>query len=323
MMSVLKKFLINYSGKMKAFLIFLLILVGVFLILYPFLGALIKDKRDLAEVKLADKYSFFFKTISNGLFKGQGMIHEFDDNPRALNMMSTDPMCQNMIVHFHYSTGNMIVELGYKYFHKEFSFQYTAKGLRNASAFTQKDLANAFVETALNKIQEFQQRVTSLLDPDQIVNHVVNNTDFEDDDPLSMIEHSFGGITTVQKEAVMCVGYLIATVNGDSEQAFTHNPVTQQQFRFFNIAWANCKQRLHTEGEAGVLSHLTRLEEHDFAMLEPFFSAMVISSRTNLPDENKINKLFHCMEAMGISESKYEEIATKNRLLMQMFSEKQ
>ena len=118
----------------------------------------------------------------------------------------------------------------------------------------------------------------------------------------------------------MCVGYLIATANGEPESVYTQNPAAQQQFRFFNVAWANCRQRLQTEGEAGILAHLVGLEEHDFAMLEPFFSAMEISTRTNTPDEAKIDKLFHCMEAIGISESKYEEIATKNRLLMQMFS---
>jgi hypothetical protein len=121
----------------------------------------------------------------------------------------------------------------------------------------------------------------------------------------------------------MCVGFLIATANGEPESSFTKNPAAQQQFRYFNIAWANCKQRLQKEGEAGILSSLSGLEENDFAMLEPFFSAMVISSLTNTPDEIKINKLFHCMGAIGISESKYEEIATKNRQLMQMFFGKQ
>ena len=307
----------------KAFLIVLLIFVVLFLLLYPFLGALIKDKRELADTKLADKFAIFFKTISNGLFEGQGRIHEFDDNPRAVNMMSTDPMHQNMIVHFLYSTGNMIMEVGYKYFQQELRFQYTAKGLRDGSTFTQKDQANAFVAVAQQKIREHQAKVTQLLNPDQIVKRVVNDSAFDDDAPLSMIEHSYGDITDIQKEAVMCVGYLIATANGEPESVFTQNPAAQQQFRYFNIAWANCKQRLQTEGEAGILSHLTGLEEHDFAMLEPFFSAMVISSRTNTPDEDKIDKLFHCMEAIGISESKYEEIATKNRLLMQMFSGKQ
>lgn len=304
----------------KAFLIVLLILVVLFLLLYPFLGALIKDKRELADTKLADKFPIFFKTISNGLFDGLGKIHEFDDDPRALNMMSTDPSRQNLIVHFLYSTGHMIMEVGYKYFQQEMRFQYTAKNIREGSIFTQKDLANAFVAVTQQKIREHQEKVTQLLNPEQIVNHVVNDPAFDDDDPLSMIEHSYGNISDVQKEAVMCVGFLIATANGDPESVFTKNPIVQQEFRYLNVAWGNCKSRLQAEGEDGVLSHLSGLNEHTFVMLEPFFSAMVISPRTNTPDDEKIEKLIHCMEAIGISESKYEEIATKNRLLMQKFS---
>ena len=86
----------------KAFLIILVILVVLFLLLYPFLGALIKDKRDLVDTTLEELFPFFFKTISDRLFDGKGKIHTFDDNPKAVNMMSTDPNCQNMIVHFLY-----------------------------------------------------------------------------------------------------------------------------------------------------------------------------------------------------------------------------
>ena len=304
----------------KAFLIVLLILVVLFLLLYPFLGALIKDKRELVDTKLAEKFPIFFKTISNGLFDGLGKIHEFDDNPRTLYMMSTEPSRQNLIVHFLYSTGHMIMEVGYKYFQQEMRFQYTAKNIREGSIFTQKDLASAFVAVTQQKIHEHQVKVTELLNPDQIVNHDVNDESIDDDDPLSMIEHLYEGLTDVQKEAVMCVGYLIAMANDDPECMFTQNPVVLQEFRYLNVAWTNCKSRLQEEGEDGILSHLAGLDEHVIVMLEPFFSAMAISPLTNSPDEKKTEKLVHCLEAIGISESKYEEIATKNRLLMQKFS---
>lgn len=307
----------------KAFLIVLLILVVLFLLLYPFLGALIKDKRELADIKLAQKFPFFFKTISNGLFEGLGQIHEFDDDPRSLNMMSSDPARQNLIVHFLYSTGHMIMEVGYKYFQQEMRFQYTAKNIRDGSVFTQKDLAAEFVAVTQQKIREHQNKVTQLLNPEQIVKHDVGEKSYDDEDSISMIEHSFAGLTEVQKEAVICVGYLIATANGDPDSVFTTNPVVQQELRFFNIAWENCKRRLHAEGEDSVLSRLVGLDESSFVKLEPFFSAMIISLETNSPDDEKIEKLIHCMEAIGISESKYEEIATKNRLIMQMFSGKQ
>lgn len=43
----------------KAFLIVLLILVVLFLFLYPFLGALIKDKKELAASLLKKSFPFF------------------------------------------------------------------------------------------------------------------------------------------------------------------------------------------------------------------------------------------------------------------------
>lgn len=298
---------------MKVLLIFLLILFVLFLLLYPFLGALIKDKRELAGTTLAEKFPFFFKTISNGLFNGLGEVTEVGGNPRTVNMMSSDPVHQNMIVHFLYSTGHMTMELGYKYFRQELRFQHTAYGLGEGSSFKQRDLANAFVEEAQRKIREHQIKVTELLDTDQIVNHVVNNPN----DPLSMIENSYGDLTKVQKECVMCVGFIIATANGESEATFTQNPVALQQFRHLNVAWSDCKKRLETEGVEKVLYHLKGLGGESLVLLEPFFSSMVLSSHTNSPDEVKIEKLMECMEAVGISREKYEDIATKNRLIFQ------
>ncbi len=50
----------------KAFLIVLLILVVLFLFLYPFLGALIKDKKELAGITLEEKFPFFFQDNKRG-----------------------------------------------------------------------------------------------------------------------------------------------------------------------------------------------------------------------------------------------------------------
>ena len=156
----------------KAFLIILIILLGLFLLLYPFLGALIKDKRELADKTLEEIFPFFFSTISSGLFEGKGKITPLPQDPRCVNMMSTDPNCQNMIVHFLYGTGNMTIEVGYKYFHEELRFQHVVAGLRNASAFTQKNEANAFVEVARKKIYEHKINVVRLLHPGEVVDHI-------------------------------------------------------------------------------------------------------------------------------------------------------
>lgn len=68
----------------KAFLIVLLIIVVLFLFLYPFLGALIKDKKELAGITLEEKFPFFFKTISEGSLLEKGRFINFRTIPGLL-----------------------------------------------------------------------------------------------------------------------------------------------------------------------------------------------------------------------------------------------
>lgn len=301
----------------KAFLIVLLILVVLFIILYPFFGALIKDKKDLIDTTLAEKYPFFFKIINEGLFNGQGEVYPFEDNPKAVNMMSTDPACQNMIVHFLYSTGNMIMEVGFKYYQQELRFQHTAYNLREGSVFTQKDLANAFVETAQQKIYDHKLRVTQLLGPDQIVTHFTKDKPFDEKDGLEIIEDSFSSLSDIQKQALICVGYLVATANGDPEFIFLGNTVVRQQLRYLNVSWETCKCLLYQKGEDGICQLLNGIDKGIIVMAEGFFTSSCVSVDNGQPDPVKLQKLHNLMDRIGIGGDKFDEIAVKNRAIME------
>ena len=303
----------------KAFLIVLLILVVLFLLIYPFLGALIKDKRELADTTLEEKFPFFFKTISEGLFAGKGVVHQFPDNPRAVNMMSSDPNHQNMIVHFMYSTGNMMMELGFKYYQQELRFQHTAYNLRDGSVFVQKDLGNAFVEIATKKIYEHKLKVTKLLHPDEIVNGISPDKPFDEKDGIEIVQDSYTGLSIEQKEAIICIGYLTATANGDPEYVFTANPLVLQQLRFLNVSWDNCKGLLSSRGEGGVCALLNGIDESILVLSEPFFSACCISVENGKEDPAKLAKLHACISAIGMAPDDYDEMVLKNRLIMQRF----
>ncbi len=303
----------------KAFLIVLLLLVVLFLLIYPFLGALIKDRRELADTTLEEKYPFFFKTISEGLFSGKGIVHQFPDNPKAVNMMSSDPNCQNMIVHFLYSTGNMIMELGYKYYQQELRFQHTAFNLRQGSVFIQKDLANAFVEVALRRIYEHKLKVTRILNPEEIVSRISPDKPFDDKDAIEMVQDTYSGLTLDQKQAIVCIGFLTATANGDPEYVFTSNPVVLQQLRFLNVSWDNCKSLLAVKGEEGVCRLLSGIDEENVIMSESFFSACCLSVDDGNADPTKVEKLHECIAAIGIDPSHYDDIVLKNKLLMKHF----
>lgn len=302
-----------------AFLIILVILIVIFLILYPFIGAMLKDRRELADKTMVELYPFFFQTISDVLFDGKGKVHYFDDDFRCVNMMSSDESCKNMIIHFMYSAGNMIIELKYKYYHQELYFKHNAYNLRNSSSFVQRDLANAFAEIALEKIKKHQIEVTTLLNPDQIVNHINNNmTNSNTKDPLNIIEQAYN-LSTEQKETVICVGYLIATANGEPETAFTEYHIVRQQLRYFNVSWITCRNRLMKDGEQGVLSTFSKIDKREMQMLAPFFTSLTISHRTGSVDITKVQRLLYYMSLIGISESEYEEIMQKHLLLMDMY----
>lgn len=303
----------------KEFLIVLIILVAFFLLTYPFLGAMIKDKRELAEKTLEELFPFFFSTISNGLFDGKGEITPLSDDPRSVNMMSTDPNCQNMIVHFMYSTGKMTMEVGFKYFQEELRFQQNTEKMRNASAFVQKDIANAFVETARKKIYEHKINVLRLLHPNEVIDHIKVEHPFDIDDPIDMIEDSYDGFTKEQKEALIAIGYLIATADGSPESLFTSNPAVLQQIRFFNVSWDNCKSRLNSNGEQHLFDLLSGINADALPIVEPFFSSVTINPITGEQSPLKKQKLYRCLSAIGISKEEYDEIALKNNLLMQMF----
>lgn len=303
----------------KAFLIVLLILVVLFLLLYPFLGAMLKDKRELAEKSVEELFPFFFNTISAGLFEGKGEITQLPNSPRAVNMMSSDPNCQNMIMHFMYSTGNMIMELGFKYYQEELRFQHTAYGLRNSSAFTQKDRANEFVEIARQKIYNHKITVVKLLNPDEVISHISVEHPFDLDDPFDMVESSYGDLTVGQKEALIWVGSLISCADGSPESFYLGNPAVLQQIRFFNVSWDNCKSNFSPNGEAKAVSLLSGIDKHEIAMLEPFFSAITTSPFSGERDSDKMAKFYEVLNAIGISNEEYDEIALKNKLLMEMF----
>lgn len=280
---------------------------------------MLKDRRELAEKTVEELFPFFFSTISAGLFEGKGEITQLPNSPRAVNMMSSNPNCQNMIVHFMYSTGNMIIELGFKYYREELRFQHTAYGLRNSSAFTQKDRANEFVEIARQKIYNHKIAVVKLLNPDEVVSRISVEHPFDMDDPIDMVENSFGDLTTDQKEAFIWIGSIVSRADGSPESLYLGNPAVLQQIRFFNISWDNCKRHFSINGEAKAISLLSGIDKHELAMLEPFISAITISPLSGKRDSNKMKKLYELLNAIGISNDEYDGIALKNKLFMEMF----
>ena len=71
----------------------IVLVIGVLLFLFlPFTKALLKDKRELRERPLADRFSIFFDLINQAMMNGQGKVIPISGDPRSVNLFAVDPM---------------------------------------------------------------------------------------------------------------------------------------------------------------------------------------------------------------------------------------
>ena len=71
---------------MTVTLIFLLVIFILALLFLPFMRQVAKDKMELSETSLRQKFEVLFASINAGLMEGKGQIITFEDDPRAVNM---------------------------------------------------------------------------------------------------------------------------------------------------------------------------------------------------------------------------------------------
>ena len=128
---------------MTVTLIVLLVVLFLALLFIPFMRQIAKDKVELSQTTLPQKFETLFATINAGLMGGNGELTTFDDDPRSVNMF--DENHPNMLIQFYYSTANLAITLNYKFLQKELIFKKDYPGLRNITIFQQKDIANDFV----------------------------------------------------------------------------------------------------------------------------------------------------------------------------------
>lgn len=138
-------------------LIFFMVVFVLALIFVPFTRQLVKDKEELPRNPINKKFEILVGVINDIMLDGKGEVTLFEDEPRLMNLMSEER--RNMLIQFYYSTGNLTITLNYKFFQKELVYKKQFSGLRNLSAFMQRDIANEFIEVCNKKISEHQQNV--------------------------------------------------------------------------------------------------------------------------------------------------------------------
>lgn len=175
-------------------LIFLLVIFVLALIFVPFTRQLVKDKEELSRNPINKKFEILVGVINDIMLDGKGEVTLFDDDPRLMNLMSDDR--SNMLIQFYYSTGNLTITLKYKFLQKELVYEKQFSGLRNLSAFMQRDIANEFIEICGRKIAEHQQNVGYM---DMSSMSGIQNPTLSDSDPMDVVRGMYNGLTTRQR----------------------------------------------------------------------------------------------------------------------------
>lgn len=76
---------------MTVTLIFLLVIFILALLFLPFMRQIAKDKIELSQTSLPQKFEILFAAINASLMQGKGELTTFDDDLRSVNMLDEDP----------------------------------------------------------------------------------------------------------------------------------------------------------------------------------------------------------------------------------------
>ena len=298
-------------------LIFLLVIFVLALIFVPFTRQLVKDKEELSRNPINKKFEILVGVINDIMLDGKGEVTLFDDDPRLMNLMSDDR--SNMLIQFYYSTGNLTITLKYKFLQKELVYEKQFSGLRNLSAFMQRDIANEFIEICGRKIAEHQQNVGYM---DMSSMSGIQNPTLSDSDPMDVVRGMYNGLTTRQRCSAINLLYVIAQTSGMPEDTILKNVAFNQTVLTLNVKWEECKRQLETLGENAIYTDLNGIDNSVITMLLLSAFQLVVSLSDN---PNNINpaveeKFIYCFGRMGYSEEKINQELVKIMLMAKMFS---
>lgn len=298
-------------------LIFLLVVFVLALIFVPFTRQLVKDKEELLRNPINKKFEILVGTINEFMLDGKGEVTLFDDDPRLMNLMSEDK--RNMLIQFYYSTGNLTITLNYKFFQKELVYKKQFFGLRNLSAFMQRDIANEFIEICGKKIAEHQQNVGYM---DMLSMSGAHSQGLSESDPMDVVRGMYDGLTIRQRHSAINLLYVIARSSGASESSILKNVTFSQTVLTINVKWEECKRQLEILGENTIYSDLNGIDDSVITMLLLAAFQLVVSLRDNPNNANPVveEKFIYCFGRMGYSEEKISQELEKIMLMTKMFS---
>ena len=295
-------------------LIILFIVLVLALLILPFFKALMKDKQDLRQSPIEVRFKVLIDEINKAFLDGKGTtVYPVKNDNRWLNLHSSDRA--NYLFQFNYSTGSLTVYMHYKYLQKELSEKVPFYNVRDVDIFTQKRMANEFIQKMRVAIMKHQETIGIPGQSGPIPSQFMD----DEDDPIDMVSSMYGDLSMHQKKSIINMGYLIFSANGSSWNDFVSYGPTRQQLNFLNLNWKDCQQQLNSEGENIIYTDLKELEDVVYDSLLMFWLSMVVME-TGL-DDNRAEKFLSMNERLGHSEQDVEQRVQKIQAMMNFFGQ--
>lgn len=293
-------------------LIILFIVLVLALLILPFSKALMKDKQDLRQSPIEVRFKVLIDEINKAFLDGKGTtVYPVKNDNRWLNLHSSDRA--NYLFQFNYSTGSLTVYLHYKYLQKELSEQVPFYNVRDVDIFSQKRMANEFIQKMRVAIMKHQETIGIPGQSGPIPSQFMD----DEDDPIGMVSSMYGNLSMHQKKSIINMGYMIFSANGSSWNEFIAYSPTRQQLNFLNLNWKDCQQSLNSEGETIIYSDLKDLEDGVYDSLLMFWLSMVVTESG--PDDHRAEKFISMNERLGHSEQDVEQRVQKIQAMMNYF----
>jgi len=133
-----------------------IIIIGiVVIVIFRYVNESNKDKEDLQDKSLAEKFKYTVRALNDYVFNGQGEIITFKE--KGYFNLYKHP--SNQLIQFSYFSGCLTIVWHYKYFQKETSHKKVFNNVRNLSMFEQQRIAEEMIEEMKIVILNFQANV--------------------------------------------------------------------------------------------------------------------------------------------------------------------
>lgn len=295
-----------------ALLFTLSVILIVLLFILPFLRDLKKDEEDL-KIPLEIKFAATIAYINKALLDSTGTTNHPGKDARALNLFSN--IYANKIIRFNYSTGNLNINLGYKFFNKEMNFEKVYRQVRNVSIFDQQRIANDFIYYAKEEMLKHEQEVCSLNNFNTVPDELANLSVSDEADSTNILTSMDDGLTDNQKKASIAFLYQIGQSAG-----FTFNQICnlktfclEVQIKRVNVS--DCTSMLEDKGMDSIIEILNTMDESHKDML--LFSGLGLINDMG-PDENVQESFLKSFASIGYTKEMIKEKTEKLMLLEQM-----